>query len=115
MSDTTTQVCNKCTKTLPVTDFKPLASGKGYYKKCNACSGETPAADPVVVAAPTKKPRVTKKEKKEKEIVILLSNFDDSCKNLRAAYAEKNANKILESYTSLNDIHVKLQALTVQE
>jgi hypothetical protein len=37
-----TQVCSKCREVLPLARFQPLASGKGYYKKCTSCISASP-------------------------------------------------------------------------
>jgi hypothetical protein len=99
-----TQVCNKCTKTLPLNKFQELASKKGYYKKCIECSIPIPGAEK----------KVKKKKDDKAPLILLLSNFDDACKSLRGAYEGGEASKIIEFNGALNAVNAQLQALCVK-
>jgi hypothetical protein len=108
MSDSATQTYTKCAKELSISEFKPLSTGKGHYKKCNGC---TPAKTDKPKTE--KKPKAEKKAKKEDETLVLLSNFESAYNNLRAAYTEKNAVKANECFVELSGINAKLNALCI--
>lgn len=97
---TDNQICIKCKKSVPTSEFQPLASGKGFYKKCKTCAP---------VAGEKKKGKV------EKEKLLLLANFDVVTTGLRKSYESSDAAKILEFYSNFNDINIKLQALSINK
>ena len=78
------QTCTKCQQDLPLAKFKPLASGKGFYKKCIACSGEKVGSASMPVEGVTTKQ--VKAKKTPKKILVLRGNLKKKCEELSAVY-----------------------------
>jgi hypothetical protein len=101
------KVCVKCSKDLPIAEYSPLSTGKGFYKKCKAC----------VSAAGAKGTKVKKEKKKDdvkdKEILLLLSNFDSAYNKIRKNYESKSMEKIAENRSELNVVLDKLSELCI--
>jgi hypothetical protein len=105
------QTCTKCQQDLPLAKFKPLASGKGFYKKCIACSGEKVGSASMPVEGVTTKQ--VKAKKTPKKILVLRGNLKKKCEELFAVY---EADPIGDGSTilgNINKICAQLDALKV--